>query len=292
MPTIEEALTASERQAVANGRSSSTICQVRRHVRRLVAWLKSEGRSLDVAQLDAGTVAEFMGSPDALNCSDGRRKLATSTNALRSSLRGFCSFIHEAGLTETNAARLLQPAVVGSPLPRALTEAQEQKLVAILDAGERWEERRDRMAFLLMLRCGLRLGSVVALNVEHCDLVEGILEVRLKRDRRECVHVPRVVREELVTFLEGRCTGALIVSTGGRAITGRQIQRRFARVAERAGLPAGTSCQSLRHTFATRLLSSTGNLELVRRAMCHRAASTTSIYLRVEDQELRAALGA
>ena len=287
--TIAEALAAFERQAVANGRSVHSVRQVRRHVRALERWLRAQGRSLDAAELDPGTVAEFMGSAAALNRPDGRRKLATSANALRSSLRGFGAFLAESGLAPQNAARLLRPAVTGAPLPRALSEDHERRLVAALDAGE---SQRDRLAFLLMLKSGLRLGSVVALDAEDCDLAEGVLHVRLKRDRRERVHLPRDVREALAAFLNGRASGPLFASAAGRRLTGRQLQRRFAQVVERAGLPKGTSCHTLRHSFGTRLLRTSGNLQLVRRAMCHRAASTTSVYMRVEDSELRAALGA
>jgi integrase/recombinase XerC len=289
MPSIHEALAAYERQARANGRSPHSINQARRHVRALAFWLAAEGRQLDVERLDPGAVAEFMGSPAATHRADGRWKLATSTNALRSSLRTFLAYVHDAGLAPENAARLLRPAVCGAPPPRALTEDQERRLVAALDAGE---SQRDRLAFLLMLRAGLRLGSVVALDAEDGDLAEGVLDVRLKRDRRERVPVPRAVRDELEAFLAGRTSGPVFASQSGRRQTARQLQRRFAQVVERAGLPRGTSCHTLRHSFATRLLRTSGNLELVRRAMCHRAASTTSIYLRVEDAELREAIGA
>ena len=288
MPTVEEALSAYLAQLVANGRSPHSVAQARRHVGVFGAWLRAEGRPLEVARIDPATVAEFMGSTAALRRPDGRPKLATSANALRSSLRGFLGFAHEAGMAPENAARLLRPAVTSDPLPRALTEDQERRLVRALGQAA----RRDRLAFLLMLGAGLRLGSVVGLDVCDVDLDQGVLDVRLKGDRRERVHVPRELREELARFLERRPSGPVFASSGGRRLSGRHLQRRFAQIVQGAGLPRGTSCHTLRHTFATRLLRSTGNLELVRRALCHRAASTTSIYLRVEDEELRAAVGA
>jgi site-specific recombinase XerC len=279
-------------QLQADGRSAHTAGQYRRHLALLTRWCAQEGLSGNVEDLDHQALARFLGSSLARMRPDGQPKAATSMNALRSSVRAFFAYSHQAGLISANPARLVRRALCSEGPPRALSQAQEEGLVAVLDAGEGWEARRDRLAFLLMLRCGLRLGSVIALDAADCDLDQGVLAVWLKNARRERVDLPPDVRDELAAFLAGRGGGAVFTNQAGRRLSARHLQRRFQGVAKAAGLPAGTSCHGLRHSFATALLRRTGNVELVRRALNHRSASSTAIYLRVEDGELRAALGA
>ena len=289
---LDEALAAYERQAVANGRSHHSILQSRRHVRALSNWLASEGRSLGVAELGHSDIADFMGSDQALLRPDGKRKKPVSVNGLRSSLRTFFGYAHAAGMTTSNAARLLRRAVCSPPPPRALSPAEQEKLIAELDRAKSTEERRDRICFLLMLRTGLRVGSVVALDVSDIDIVAGVMDVSLKRDRRERVFVSRALREELRTLLDVRGQGAVFVGARGERLTTRHVQRTFARLRERAGLPTSATCHSLRHSFGSDLLNRTGDLELVRRAMCHASIAATTIYARCGDQRLREAVGA
>ena len=71
----------------------------------------------------------------------------------------------------------------------------------------------------------------------------------------------------------------------------RQIQLRFARWFEEAGIDRPVSLHSLRHTFATRLYEKTGDLHLVQRALGHRQITTTEVYAKVSDESLRRAAG-
>ena len=83
---------------------------------------------------------------------------------------------------------------------------------------------------------------------------------------------------------------ALIRSKSGKRLGGRQIQLNFARWLKQAGITRPFSVHSLRHTFATRLYRKTGDLYLVQRALGHRQITTTEIYARVSDEQLRRAV--
>jgi len=76
----------------------------------------------------------------------------------------------------------------------------------------------------------------------------------------------------------------------GKPLGGRQIQLNFARWLKQAGITRPFSVHSLRHTFATWLYQKTGDLYLVRRALGHRQITTTEIYAKVSDQDLRRAM--
>ena len=144
-------------QLQADGRSAHTAAQYRRHLALLARWCALEGLSGNVEDLGHQDLARFLGSPVARTRPDGRPKLQTSTNALRSSVRAFFAYAHGAGLTTVNPARLVRRAVCGGPPPRALTEAEEGRLLAILTAADGPEARRDSVLFRILLRAGLRL---------------------------------------------------------------------------------------------------------------------------------------
>ena len=102
-------------------------------------------------------------------------------NALRTSIRCFFGYLHEAGYLHENPARLLRRAICGSTRSRALSEEEQERLLDVLDRGETSEERRDQVLFKLMLMTGIRIGSALALDVNDVDLERG--EVRLRRSR-------------------------------------------------------------------------------------------------------------
>ena len=292
MTTFCQALAAFQVQLEADGRSPHTRAQYARHLQLLATWCASERRSSRIEDLGHEDIARFLASPSARTRADGTPRRATTVNALRSSLRTFFGYVHAAGWTATNPARLVRRAQTGTAPPRGLTDAEEERLLAVLAAVEGTEAERDAVLFRLMLGAGLRLGSALALNVDDVDLAEGIVTVRVKGDRLERVFLPAETRGDLGKVIGERESGPVFHSQRGGRLSARHVQRRFAASRERAGLSATVTSHSLRHTFASRLLDRTGDIELVRRALTHRSVSSTQIYARCGDRRLRAALGA
>ena len=108
---LTKALDAFLLQLRADGRSPHTIGQYRRHVGLLDSWLARARRRRTLASITHQTLARFLVSDAARKRPDGREKKATSTNALRTSLRAFFAYAHAAGLVRENPARLLGIAV-------------------------------------------------------------------------------------------------------------------------------------------------------------------------------------
>ncbi|HKX45932.1 MAG TPA: hypothetical protein VJP77_04470, partial [Planctomycetota bacterium] len=183
---IEEALDLFVVQLRADGRSSHTVEQYRRHVLLLARWVRGEGktpsgrvprarvRSLGrVENLRHEDLARFLVSPAARQRPDGTEKKATSTNALRTSLRCFFAYLSDAGIIEQNPARLIRRAKCASPPPRAMSKGEQQELLAAMAAASGPGAERDHMLFALMLATGLRLGSAVAVERRDVDLERG-----------------------------------------------------------------------------------------------------------------------
>jgi len=288
---ILEALAKFQTQLEADGRSHHTIAQYRRHIRTLAHWLATQAHSGEIEAIGHETIASFLSSTQARTRPDGRIKKATAMNAMRSTIRTFFRYLHEAGYVSINPARLVRRAVCGSPPPRALSEDEATRLMDTLAQGEGPEEERDHAMFHTMLATGIRLGSAVALEVEDVDLVAGELHLRtMKGDRSEKVFLNKAIRDHLRRFIGSRTTGPLFPGNHGSHMSERHVQRRFRQWAERAGIGRGSSTHVLRHSLATSLYRRTGDIFLVKEALRHRSISSTMVYASMNENRLRAAL--
>lgn len=287
---IEAALDSYVMQLRADGRSEHTIKQYQRHIRLLARWLAEEGRDLKVETLDHEVLALFMVSDTARLRPDGQPKRAAAMNALRSSLRTYFSYLHAAGITSTNPARLIRRARCGTPPPRALSQQETDRLLAALDQAESPLEKRDAVLFKLMLLTGIRVGSAVGLDVEDVDLDAGELMLRtVKNNRPDRVFLPPDTVALLQPFIQDR-TGPLFTDRTGRRISSRQVQRRLHVWAERAAIRLPTSPHGLRHTFGMRIYERTGDLLVTQAALRHASVASTMVYARCDDRRLRQAL--
>jgi len=280
---ITEALERFLTQIEADGRSPHTVAQYQRHVRLLAEWL---GKT-PIEKVNHERLAEFLGTKVARCRPDGREKKATAMNALRTSLRCFFCFVHAAGYTPTNPARLIRRARCSGPPPRALTGDEEERLVAELQRAP----ERDRILFLVMLRVGLRLGSALGLDVEDVDLEAAELRLRrAKNDREEVAFLPAALVEDLRAWIGERTDGPLFPGPSGRPVTCRHARRLFRCLLRSAGISRVQGTHVLRHSLGDRLYRQTGDIELVRGALHHRSIASTMVYARCGRDRLRAAM--
>lgn len=288
--TVTDAWECYRTQLIADGRSEHTVRQYERHLRLLGHWAAHAGHSGAIGALGPAEVAQFLASPTARTGAHGAPRAATSLNCLRSSIRAFFAYLHRAGLLASDPARLLRRAICSPPPPRALAEAACERLLAALAAAPGERARRDHALFGLMLATGLRVGSVVALQVRDVAIDRGEIVLRLaKQGQRERVFLGPPIREHLASYLGARTEGPLFPGRPGEAITTRHVARRLSLWCTRAGV-APISPHRLRHTFAARLYKKTGDVLLVQAALHHRSVTSTQVYARPSDDALRAAL--
>lgn len=285
---LDHALGLYIQQLRADGRSDHTVQQYQRHVRLLDRWLDGQ---VPVEDISHEVLARFLNSDAARNRPDGKSKRATSTNGLRSSLRTFHSYLHAAGITATNPARLIRRARCAPPPPRGLSREEQDRLLTVLDAAQGEAADRDRVLFGLMLATGIRVGSALALDVEDVDLDRGELLLRTtKGDRPFVVFVNDRVAALLRAHIGERTAGPLFFSRQAGRVSARQVGRRLVRWGRVAGIKGPTCPHGLRHSFATDLYRRTGDVLLVKEALGHRSIASTAVYARTEPGRLRAAL--
>lgn len=275
-------------QLRADGRSAHTVAQYQRHIRLLDDWLEHERGSVDLDQIDHEVLAEFLVSPAARNRRGGGEKRATSMNALRSSLRTYFAYLHGAGYIRANPARLIRRARTASASPRALTEAEQERL---LDVLRREDGGRDFALVALMLELGLRISSALRLSLDDIDFVAGEVVLRTKGDRPSRMPLPRSIATQLQRYVATAKSGPLFAGANGQPVTARHVNRRLRFWAERAGIDP-ISSHALRHSFAMRIYRKTGDLHLTQVALLHASPASTTAYVQTDLRRLRGVLGA
>ncbi len=183
-------------------------------------------------------------------------------------------------------------------LPKALSpEAPGQ----LLDApAETPPELRDKAMFELAYSSGLRLAELVSLDLAHADAIrrDGEVTVIGKGSKTRSVPVGAKARSAIENWLRARTlvarpqVQALFVGARGERIAGGVVRARLAQWALRAGLPVHVHPHVLRHSFATHVLQSSGDLRAVQEMLGHSSISTTQVYTHLDFQYLAKAYDA
>ena len=232
--------------------------------------------------LSAAEVQEF-----AARCHRGGLS-GRSIQRRLSALRTFLDFLIREGLAERNPARSVRAPKVARRLPKALDPDEAADLLDG-EPPRGYEAVRDHAMLELLYSSGLRLGEVQGLSIGDLDLASGLVSVLGKGSKRRIVPVGRKAREALGRWLAVRRGGddpAVFVSRAGRRLGGRAIQDRVRRFAARHGVDLHQ--HMLRHSFASHLLESSGDLRAVQELLGHADLGTTQIYTHLDFQRLAA----
>ena len=290
---IHDALDLFEIQLRADGRSHHTRAQYRRHVTLFASWAATDGLGDDASAVGHEDIASFLSSPTAQRSAHGGTKMSATSNALRTSVRCFFRYLHQAGHVTEDPARLVRRANCGTAPPRALADDDRDRILRVLNDADDAAGRRDGMLIRLLLGIGLRIGSAISLDVEDIDFGRGELRVRTAKGGRPIdVVMSRAVGEDLRAYLGDRRSGPVFLARGGRRVSIRHVQRRFDELQTRAAVQRRITLHGLRHSFAISIYEKTRDLLLTQRAMGHRSITSTTIYARVSDDHLRQVLDA
>ena len=253
----------------------------------------------DLAALTDYCVKRDLATWAALGVSDIRRFAA---RAHRSGLaprtvqrrlagaRSFFSFLEREGQLAANPARGIRAPRPPRDLPRTLDLDQVTRLLDIPEDDA--AACRDRAMLELMYSSGLRLGELTDLEVGGIDLRQGLMRVTGKGRKERILPVGGKAVEAVQRWLRRRAElaapeeTALFVGARGRRIAASTVQERIACWARRAGLPGHVHPHMLRHSFATHMLESSGDLRAVQELLGHADISTTQVYTHLDFQHL------
>lgn len=207
-----------------------------------------------------------------------------------SAWRGFYRFAVKRLGFPNNPCADVRPPKSRRKLPQTLSPDQCAQL---LDAvPETALEVRDKAMFELFYSAGLRLAELVSLDLPALDLDAGEARVTGKGAKTRLVPVGAKAQEALQDWLAHRARlvpatqTALFVNRLGGRLTARQVQSRLRRWAMKTGLPVAVHPHMLRHSFATHVLQSSGDLRAVQEMLGHASLSTTQVYTHLDFQRL------
>src|SRR5712692_4334614 len=217
-----------------------------------------------------------------------RHGLAPSTiHTTLSVVRRFCTFLQEHGLLAHQPIHPRRHAVLlPQLLPRPMAEEDLIRFFQVIDV------LRDRTMFLLMLRCGLRVGEVTTLPWSAIDWTQGTIRVHNSKGRVDRVvyfspDLEKVLRQWRRAQWPPMPCLFPSASRPSIPVSIRSIQRVMARYLQAAGITRHYSPHTVRHTFATQLLNAGTSLEVVKELMGHRSITMTLRYAQVYDTTKR-----
>lgn len=207
-----------------------------------------------------------------------------------SAVRSFYAFLLRESRTTGNPAYEVRAPKGRRRLPQTLDADQMARLLEIPAAGVLGA--RDRAIMELFYSSGLRLAELVGLELTSIDLRDRVVQVLGKGRKARIVPVGRMAVEALRAWLKVRATlahsgeTALFVGRNGARLGARAVQARVAYWARRQGLNLRVYPHLFRHSFASHLLESSGELRGVQELLGHADISTTQVYTHLDFQHL------
>ncbi len=239
------------------------------HIRRWIAQMHSAGRS------------------------------ARGIALILSGWRGLYVWLGRQGLMGHNPVQDVRAPKAGKPLPKALGVDESVQLAShVEEADHPALEARDACITELLYGCGLRIGELVGLDVAASATARGWIDaqggeahVLGKGSKRRSVPVGQAALAALARWLEQRAAwagddAALFIGSRGQRLTPQHIRVRLKRRSRLAGLATPVHPHMLRHSFASHVLQSSGDLRAVQDLLGHASISTTQVYTRLDFQHL------
>lgn len=285
--------------AIERGVAANTLSSYRRDLRRYADHLTRRGID-DLAGVTETDVADFLvalrrGEPEhgvpALSAVSAARALIA--------VRGLHRFAAAEGLTDTDPARSVKPPTPARRLPKSLSV---DEVLALLEgaggdsAADGPLALRNRALLELLYSTGARISEAVGLDLDDIDTRARSALLRGKGGKQRLVPVGRPAVAALEAYLvrgrpelvrRGRGTPAVFLNARGGRLSRQSAWQVLQDAAERAGITAGVSPHTLRHSFATHLLEGGADVRVVQELLGHASVTTTQIYTMVTVHALR-----
>ena len=275
------------------------------HVEDFLSHLQIERR------MSAHTLDAYRRDLDALVAWASTQDIDDLATVHTEQLRAFIAAEHRRGLSPKSLQRRLSACrscyqwllkhgrVVASPAAGIRAPKAPRKLPQVLDVDEAVQlvelptdvplGVRDRAILELFYSSGLRLSELCALRWRDLDLADGLVTVLGKGSKQRSVPVGSHARKALEDWRresQGQPDAPVFPGRGGATITPRAVQIRLQRLAQRQGLFKRVHPHLLRHSFASHVLESSGDLRGVQELLGHADIATTQIYTHLDYQHL------
>ncbi|MCK4752460.1 MAG: tyrosine recombinase XerC [Planctomycetes bacterium] len=216
------------------------------------------------------------------------RKLAT--------LRSFYKFLVKRGRVGTNPVTTVRTPKQEKKLPKFL-EYEEVKRLLETPPMDTWLGARDRAILETLYSTGIRVSELVALNMDDIDFLGEVIRVRGKGKKERVAPISSSALQIIQHYMEFRNKRAqsssnfdskvLFVNKHGQRLSTRSVRRKMDKYLKMAGLDPSISPHTLRHSFATHMLSNGADLRSVQELLGHQSLSTTQVYTHLTTRKLK-----
>ncbi|GAB3347003.1 tyrosine recombinase XerC [Lysobacter tyrosinilyticus] len=264
--------------AVERQMSAHTLDAYRRDLEVLSGWTQAQG--IDPAVLQADQLRQFVAA-------EHRRGLSPKSLQRRlSACRSFYAWLLKHGRIDANPAAAVRAPKAPRKLPQVLDPDEAKALVEV--STDAPLGLRDRALLELFYSSGVRLSELCALRWRDLDLAEGLVTVLGKGRKQRSVPLGSHARAALQEWhaSNGAAPDAPVFPGRNGPITPRAIQLRVRQLAQQQGLFKRVHPHLLRHSFASHILESSGDLRGVQELLGHADIATTQIYTHLDYQHL------
>ena len=257
-----------------------------------------DGYQRDLKKFSHYCQTKAIHQPERVHHSDVRQWVASmhhsglggrSLQRALSALRSFYQFHNRERGHKHNPAMNVQAPKVAKTLPKALDTDHIQQLLTI--NGDEWLAVRDRAILELFYSSGLRLSELVNLNLNDLDLRDSSVTVTGKGNKTRNLPVGSYAIAALKLWLAQRReiptdNQAVFITQQGRRLSQRAIQARLKKYSLQQNMGQTVHPHMLRHSFASHMLESSGDLRAVQELLGHASISTTQVYTHLDFQHL------
>jgi len=293
--------------AVERGLAKNTLSSYRRDLRRYLDFLAQHGLGA-LSQVTEADVAAFLA---ALRLGDADHPPLSASSAGRTivAVRGFHRFAVREGNVDADTAGAIRPPTPARRLPKAIAVEDVERLLEAAGAAGTPRARRDRALLEVLYGTGARISEAVGLDVDDVDLDAGLVRLFGKGSKDRVVPLGSYAKAALelyfVTARPALAAGApssaaahdsraardsrpaVFLNARGGRLSRQSAWTVLRTAATRAGLTAGISPHTLRHSFATHLLDGGADVRVVQELLGHASVTTTQIYTMVTVERLR-----
>lgn len=273
------------------GLSRNTLAAYRTDLLQYGAFLAEHGK--DATEARGADVAEFLarlatGADDRQPCS------AATLNRKTACLRSFYRHLRRGGLIESDPTADVRPPKKGRTLPKVLGYSEVKRLLDSVNGADP-ADLRDRAILEVMYGCGLRASETTGLETGSIDLRRGFLRAHGKGSKERIVPVGREAIAAVRRYLRsgrpalaaGADVRALFLNQRGGALSRQGLYKVIRGRARDVGLADRMSPHTLRHSFATHLLSGGCDLRSVQEMLGHADVATTQIYTHLSADRIK-----
>ncbi|TAK89018.1 hypothetical protein EPO04_02845 [Patescibacteria group bacterium] len=282
-----------EHMEIEQNRSQKTVANYDRYLQRLVEF----AGDISIDKLDAELVRKWRLWLNRLTDNGGESISKTTQNYHLIALRSFLKYLAKRDIPALTSDKI-ELATVQRPQVTFLDTDELERLVGAIDVSTP-VGLRDRAIIELLFSGGLRVSELVSLNRDHINLKRLEFSIRGKGQKDRLIFISPTAAEWLDQYLHSRKDNfkPLFIHYSGSKdglddgaytrLTARSVQRLVGRYARLAGITKHVTPHTLRHSFATDLLSNGADLRSVQGLLGHANVSTTQIYTHLTDPQLK-----